>query len=84
VVLAPDGDLGASHLPSVSRGARPSATPEVMALGLTLEEATRRYIAATVEACDGNRSEAAKQLGIGRNTITRALARPVAARTKPR
>ena len=84
VVLAPDGDLGASHLPSVSRGARPSATPEVMALGLTLDEATRRYIAATVEACDGNRSEAAKQLGIGRNTITRALARPGAARTKPR
>jgi len=60
------------------RGAR------AVVLGLTLEEATGRYIAATVEACDGNRSEAAKQLGIGRNTITRAPARPGAARTKTR
>jgi DNA-binding NtrC family response regulator len=42
-------------------------------LGLTLEEATQRYIKATVDACDGNRTEAAKRLGVGRNTVGRAL-----------
>ncbi|MFO0761303.1 MAG: sigma-54-dependent Fis family transcriptional regulator [Byssovorax sp.] len=42
-------------------------------LGLTLEEAEKRYVDATVKACDGNKTEAAKRLGIGRNTIGRAL-----------
>ncbi|HJL24237.1 MAG TPA: helix-turn-helix domain-containing protein, partial [Polyangiaceae bacterium LLY-WYZ-15_(1-7)] len=43
--------------------------------GLTLDEATRRYVEATVEASGGNRSEAARRLGIGRNTVTRILKR---------
>ena len=42
-------------------------------VGLPLEEATRRYVAATVAACDGNKTEAARRLGVGRNTIARAL-----------
>ncbi len=44
-----------------------------MPLGLTLEEASRRYIRATVDACDGNKTEAARRLGVGRNTVGRAL-----------
>ncbi len=44
-------------------------------LGLTLEEAVRRYVDATVKDCDGNKTEAAKRLGVGRNTIGRALRR---------
>ena len=44
-------------------------------LGLTLEEAVRRYVDATVKDCDGNKTEAAKSLGVGRNTIGRALRR---------
>ena len=44
-------------------------------LGLTLEEATRRYVAATLEACDGNKAEAARRLEIGRNTIGRMFNR---------
>jgi Nif-specific regulatory protein len=80
VVLAPDGELRTTHLPASRMGGASAATmgagsaPTVQ-LGLTLDEASRRYIEATVEACGGNRSEAAKQLGIGRNTITRALQR---------
>ena len=41
--------------------------------GLTLRDATRRYVEATLAACGGNRTEAARRLGIGRNTIGRLL-----------
>lgn len=43
--------------------------------GLSLDEAGRRYIVATVDACGGNKTEAARQLGVGRNTVLRALKR---------
>jgi Nif-specific regulatory protein len=51
----------------------PVAAPAGVPLGLTLDEATRRYVAATVDACDGNKAEAARRLDIGRNTIGRVL-----------
>jgi Nif-specific regulatory protein len=50
-------------------GESPGAVP----LGLTLDEATLRYVAATVDACDGNKAEAARRLDVGRNTIGRIL-----------
>jgi DNA-binding NtrC family response regulator len=89
VVLAPDGRIQAAHLPRPRRfvasspgqgGAAAESEPskqenrnEILALGLTLDEATRRYVAATVEACDGNKAEAARRLDVGRNTIGRIL-----------
>jgi len=108
IVLAPDGVLGAQHLPrlrkpvahfepqktasgstGVSEGRNDpsmvtSASPlgtagshqggsSAIPLGLTLDEATRRYVAATVDACDGNKAEAARRLDVGRNTIGRIL-----------
>jgi Nif-specific regulatory protein len=85
VVLAPDGRIGTPHLPVARKQmTRPSSpglpspttlpTPgSAIPLGLTLEEATRRYVAATVEACDGNKAEAARRLDVGRNTIGRVL-----------
>jgi Nif-specific regulatory protein len=45
----------------------------VLEPGLALSEASRRYVAATVEACDGNKTEAARRLRVGRNTVARAL-----------
>ncbi len=39
----------------------------------TLEEVEREHILRVLERCDGNRSEAAHRLGIGRNTLTRKL-----------
>jgi Nif-specific regulatory protein len=47
----------------------------VVPLGLTLDEASRRYVSATLEACDGNKAEAARRLEIGRNTIGRMFSR---------
>ncbi len=87
VALAPDGRLTASHLPArrMSRegsgpAPQPAAAPPPPAegevgipLGLSLDEASRRYVDATVRACEGNKTEAARRLGIGRNTIGRAL-----------
>ena len=60
------------------RGPEPDDEPResvAIPLGLTLEEAVRRYVDATVKDCDGNKTEAAKRLGVGRNTIGRALRR---------
>jgi Nif-specific regulatory protein len=104
VVLAPDGRIGAQHLPVVRKATARASSPNfsassatslpsersqtsaqtnershtspqtsVLPLGLTLDEATRRYVAATVDSCDGNKAEAARRLDVGRNTIGRIL-----------
>jgi Nif-specific regulatory protein len=80
IALAPDGRVTLAHLPA-RRGGDLAATDAAeegavaIPLGLTLEEVTRRYVDATVAACDGNKTEAARRLGVGRNTIGRALRR---------
>jgi DNA-binding NtrC family response regulator len=73
VVLAPDGRIHAAHLPLPKRPATAPDRGFELPLGLTLDEASRRYVAATVDACDGNKAEAARRLDIGRNTIGRIL-----------
>jgi len=79
IALAPDGRITRSHLPSRRPDTQPPAAIRSIAdgssvpVGLSLEEATRRYVAATVDACGGNKTEAARRLGVGRNTIARAL-----------
>jgi Nif-specific regulatory protein len=84
IVLAPDGKIRAAHLPKPRKppsatASAPAIAPAVMneglvlPLGLTLEEAERRYLQATLDACDGNKAEAARRLAIGRNTIGRVL-----------
>ncbi|MEM9491322.1 MAG: helix-turn-helix domain-containing protein, partial [Myxococcota bacterium] len=40
---------------------------------LTLDEVSRMYAAAAVDRADGNRSAAARVLGIGRNKLARLL-----------
>ena len=37
--------------------------------------ATKRYVSATLDACEGNKAEAARRLEIGRNTIGRMFNR---------
>ena len=41
--------------------------------GLSLDEVEARYVADAIARCGGNRSEAARSLGIGRNTLLRKL-----------
>jgi transcriptional regulator with GAF, ATPase, and Fis domain len=45
----------------------------LLPVGLTLDEASRRYVEATLLACDGNKTEAARRLNVGRNTVARAI-----------
>jgi Nif-specific regulatory protein len=75
VVLC-DGEILPDHLPlpNVSRHAGPSA-PTATAEGpiATLQEVERRYILSVLERAKGNRTQAAKWLGIGRNTLGRRL-----------
>ncbi len=79
IVVAPDGFIRASHLP-IDRGADARGAAAggedgdvALPLGLPLEEASRRYVEATVNACGGNKAEAARRLHVGRNTIGRTL-----------
>jgi Nif-specific regulatory protein len=89
IALSRDGRIGAEllpmrrtitqELPAVKRQAEPAAAPSprdvALPIGLSLDEATARYAEATVTACEGNKTEAAKKLGIGRNTLARLLKR---------
>ena len=62
----PSGELTVPLLP-------PSGTGLHIPEGLTLEEVEQRYLAYTITRYGGNRSEAARALGIGRNTLLRKL-----------
>ncbi|HET6613942.1 MAG TPA: sigma 54-interacting transcriptional regulator, partial [Kofleriaceae bacterium] len=74
VVLSPDGILRGDHQAQPApTSVSPSGDGVALPIGLSLEEARARYIRATVDACDGNRTEAARRLNIGRNTIARTL-----------
>jgi Nif-specific regulatory protein len=73
IVLAPDGIIDATHLPSPESMPGSSASKVGVPEGLSLDAASRLYVQATVDACGGNKTEAAKRLGIGRNTLARVL-----------
>ena len=66
---------GASASASAGASAGAGEGAVVIPLGMTLDEATKRYVSATLEACDGNKAEAARRLEIGRNTIGRMFSR---------
>lgn len=83
VVLAPGAvlDAGAIELgprgpagdPGPARVASHPAVPHDPDTVLPLAVVERDYISSALAACGGNRSEAARRLGIGRNTLLRKL-----------
>jgi DNA-binding NtrC family response regulator len=77
VVLSRDGRIKPEHFPRPrAMGALPHAPTSdtvTMAQALTLEEASKRYAEATLEACGRNKTEAARRLGISRNRLGRML-----------
>jgi transcriptional regulator with GAF, ATPase, and Fis domain len=85
IALAPDGRIRASFFPvrgadlpppsvAAAAAAISSAGDSVtLPLGLPLDDATKLYVDATVAACDGNKTEAARRLKVGRNTLARAI-----------
>jgi Nif-specific regulatory protein len=74
VVLAEDPELDAEAL-GLGRGqAAPATGPGVtLPPGLTLAEAERHYARAALVAANGNRSAAARALGIGRNKLAKLV-----------
>ncbi len=64
-----------AHATSAGSASTDAGNGPVLAipLGLTLDDVARRYLEATLASVDGNKTEAAKRLGIGRNTVTRLL-----------
>jgi Nif-specific regulatory protein len=72
-VLALSATPSGNH--PLTAGAAPSPAVDGLVLpdGLALDEATRRYAVAAVERNGGNRSAAARDLGIGRNRLARLL-----------
>jgi Nif-specific regulatory protein len=83
VVLSRDGSIRPEHFPrprgvspapalrAVTEGARKDTVAIPQAL--TLDDVARRYGEATVDACGGNKTEAARRLGISRNRLARIL-----------
>ncbi len=72
VVLAPGEVLAPEHLGLIAGGGAPGNVSDVrLPLGLSLAEAERRYVDATIAAHDGNLTRAAETLEIGRNTLRR-------------
>ncbi|HEX4621329.1 MAG TPA: sigma-54-dependent Fis family transcriptional regulator [Myxococcaceae bacterium] len=70
-VVLSEGDILPEHLPLPTLD-RPAQEPRGNGL-LTLAESEKRHILATLESLKGNRTAAAKALGIGRNTLSRKL-----------
>jgi len=81
VVMSRDGVLRPEHLPRPRGPHAEPAQPSRASDGavplppkLTLDEVSRRYAEATLEASGGNRTDAARTLGISRNRLARILA----------
>ncbi len=70
VVLAGSGRIEPKHLPLAELTTR---KPAAGGLQRTLHEVERDHIAAVLADCAGNQSEAARRLGISRNTLVRKL-----------
>ena len=78
VVLCEGGVIDADDLPLVRRrgASGGSSAPQVGDPDVSLADLERAHIHAVVEACNRNQSEAARRLGIGRNTLARKLEDP--------
>ena len=73
VILTRAGWIEASHLPPYVRADGTDTGRVVLPVGITAAEAERRLIMQTLEATGGNRSEAARKLGLDPKTIYNKL-----------
>jgi Nif-specific regulatory protein len=88
VVLSAGGLVRVSDLPAsavAAEAVQPGpGTAAVPRPGQTLADAMASHARATLEACGGNRSEASRRLGIGRNRLARLLGARARPRARPR
>jgi Nif-specific regulatory protein len=72
VVLSPGEEIGESEL-SLPGGTAGADSGRGYPPGTPLDEVERDHILRTLKACNNKRPEAARRLGIGRNTLARKL-----------
>jgi DNA-binding NtrC family response regulator len=75
VLLGNDASIGVKDLPQHLLAAAENALPlaEAVARAYTLRDLEREYILRVIESTHGNKSEAAKILGVDRTTLYRKL-----------
>ncbi len=74
VVLSDEELISVNHLALPRSGREMVVTPAVsINLSRTLAEMERDYVQAVMQDCHGNQSEAARRLGISRNTLARKI-----------
>jgi two-component system response regulator HydG len=75
--LARGNRIEPEHLPDELRAPAPAAAPReaggAIHDGMTLAEAERAHVLRVLERCGGSQTDAARALGIGRNTLWRKL-----------
>lgn len=72
LALNATGVLGPADFPAPIGDAEPKAAP-MLADGLTLAELSRRYAAQVLQQTNGNKSEAARILGVDRKTLYKLI-----------
>jgi DNA-binding NtrC family response regulator len=72
--LRPADILGSGHSNEESRMPAGHSNPTGDRI-LTLDEIVRNHISSTIKACDGNKSKAARVLGISLSTLKRRLSK---------
>lgn len=74
VVLGRGGTISAQDLPAKIRNFHPALEEgNIVPSNLTVEEAEKQLIIRALQDCKGNRTDAAKKLGISRRTLHRKL-----------
>jgi Nif-specific regulatory protein len=68
IVLADSDAIEPKHFPRIRAAGSAETQP-----ARSLDDVVREHVARTVAACGGSRTEAAKILGVGRNTVARLL-----------
>jgi DNA-binding NtrC family response regulator len=75
VALAEDGIIDVAHLPEDITAPRPSPMSAADTASRPLADVEREHVLHVLQACGGSHVEAARVLGIGRNTLWRKLRR---------
>jgi len=74
VILTPGKEIQPKHLPEVFRTEAEPGHQVRLRVGMTVADAERELIRATLAELDGNKAKAARALGLGRKTLYRKLA----------
>ncbi|MBI5154526.1 sigma-54-dependent Fis family transcriptional regulator [Candidatus Poribacteria bacterium] len=72
-ILTSGREIGPKHLPEEVRGDAPPGQPLRLHVGMTVSDAERELIRATLAEHGGNKAKAARILGLGRKTLYRKL-----------